>query len=346
MQHIQWRLLHDKNLPTYQLRGTRSDNDKQGIKPTDTARALGRHRSTITRELNYQPKGQYCATKAAELHRQRTALSLKPHKLSSNQKLSDTVNIMIQHRQWSPEQIAETLKLDYPDDPDMQVSHETIYRHIYAIPKNELRKLFVSHLRQSKAKRGRRRTTSNFSTIQVTDSQTIHQRSEEIKTRAIAGHWEGDLIIGAHNRSSIGTVVERKTGFVFLSKMESKSATDVREGFVRQFKKIDEFLRLSMTYDRGSEMAQHALMSTELNLDIYFADPHSPWQRGSNENTNGLLRQYFPKGTDLSVHSQEYLNEVAWLLNTRPRKRHKYQTPQKLFDEEIQTEMKRVALAN
>jgi len=317
-------------------------NDQQGISAADTARVLDRHRSTITRELSYQPKGQYCATKAARLHRQRKSLSIKPHKLSSNQKLSDTVNTMIQQRQWSPEQIAETLKLDHPDDPSMRVSHETIYRHIYAIPKNELRKLFVNNLRQSKAKRGRSRTTSNFSTIQITDSQTTHQRPEEIETRAIAGHWEGDLIIGALNRSSIGTVVERKTGFVFLSKMESKSAKDVREGFVRQFKKTDEFLRLSMTYDRGSEMAQHAFMSTQLNLDIYFADPHAPWQRGSNENTNGLLRQYFPKGTDLSVHSQEYLNEVAWLLNTRPRKRHKYQTPQKLFDEEI----KRVALAN
>ncbi len=317
-------------------------NDRQGIKAADTARVLGRHRSTITRELSHQSKGQYCATKAAALHQQRKALTLKPHKLSSNNKLSDTVNTMIQHRQWSPEQISETLKLNHPDDLSMHVSHETIYRHIYAIPKNELRKLFVSNLRHSKAKRGRRRTSSNFSTIQVTDSQTIHQRPEEIETREIAGHWEGDLIIGSLNRSSIGTVVERKTGFVFLSKMESKSAKDVREGFVRQFKKIDEFLRLSMTYDRGSEMAEHPLMSTELNLDIYFADPHAPWQRGSNENTNGLLRQYFPKGTDLSVHSQEYLNEVAWLLNTRPRKRHKYQTPQKLFDEEI----KRVALVN
>lgn len=317
-------------------------NDQQGIKPADTARLLGRHRSTITRELSYQPKGQYCATKASELHQKKKVLSIKPLKLSCNKKLSSTVNTMIQQRQWSPEQISETLKLDYPDDPSMHVSHETIYRHIYAMPKNELKKLFINNLRHSKAKRGRRRKTTHFSTIQITDAQTIHQRPEEIETREIAGHWEGDLIIGALNRSSIGTVVERKTGFVFLSKMESKSAEDVREGFVRQFKKVDEFLRLSMTYDRGSEMAQHALMSTELNLDIYFADPHAPWQRGSNENTNGLLRQYFPKGTDLSVHSQEYLNEVAWLLNTRPRKRHKYQTPQKLFDEEINC----VALAN
>jgi IS30 family transposase len=128
--------------------------------------------------------------------------------------------------------------------------------------------------------------------------------------------------------------------------MKSKSAKDTRQGFEEGFKGIDPFLRLSMTYDRGSEMADHALMSAELDLAIYFADPHSPWQRGSNENTNGLLRQYFPKGTDLSVHTQKYLNEVAWLLNTRPRKRHGYRTPQELFDEEIENEMKRVALAN
>jgi len=184
-----------------------------------------------------------------------------------------------------------------------------------------LRKLFISNLRQSKTKRGRRSKSTNFASIQVPDSQTIHHRPEDIETREIAGHWEGDLIVGAQNRSSIGTVVERKTGFIFLSKMKSKSAKDVREGFVRQFKKIDQFLRLSMTYDRGSEMADHPLMSKQLKLDIYFADPHSPWQRGSNENINGLLRQYFPKGTDLSVHSQERLDEVSWLLNTRPRKR-------------------------
>lgn len=317
-------------------------NDQKGIKPAETARLLGRHRSTITRELSHQPKGHYCATKASERYQRKRALSLKPHKLISNQRLSDTVTTMMQQRQWSPEQISETLKLDHPDDPDMQISHETLYRHIYAIPKNELRKLFITHLRQAKARRGRRRKTTNFSTIQVIESQTIHQRPEDIETREMAGHWEGDLIIGALNRSAIGTVVERKTGFVFLSKMKSKSAKDVSEGFIKQFKKVDEFLRLSMTYDRGSEMAEHALISKELNLDIYFADPHSPWQRGSNENINGLLRQYFPKGTDLSVHSQEYLNDVAWLLNTRPRKRYMYQTPQKLFNEEI----KRVALAN
>jgi len=320
--------------------------DRQGIKAAEIAKILCRNRSTITRELNHQPKGQYCATKAAELHRRRKTLSVKPRKIISNEKLSDKVSTMIQKRQWSPDQISKKLKLDYPDDSSMHVSHETIYRHIYAIPKNELRKLLVSNLRQAKAKRGRRRTGTNFSTIQVTDSQTIHHRPEEIETREVAGHWEGDLIIGAHNRSSIGTVVERKTGFVFLSKMESKSAEDVRKGFERQFKKIDQFLRLSMTYDRGSEMAEHALMSKELSLDIYFADPHSPWQRGSNENTNGLLRQYFPKGTDLSVHSQEYLNEIAWKLNTRPRKRYEYKTPQYLFDKEIEAEIKRVALAS
>jgi len=320
--------------------------DRQGAKPAEIAKILDRNRSTISRELKYQPKGSYCATKATELHLERKARSLKPQKLTSNKNLSDKVTSMIQDHQWSPEQISKRLKLDYSDDSSMQVSHETIYRHIYAIPKNELRKLFVSNLRQAKPKRGRRRTASNFSTIQVADSQTIHQRPAEIETREIAGHWEGDLIIGAHNRSSIGTVVERKTGFVFLSKMKSKSAKDTREGFERQFKTIDQFLRLSMTYDRGSEMAEHALMSKELSLDIYFADPHSPWQRGSNENTNGLLRQYFRKGTDLSVHSQEYLNEIAWLLNTRPRKRHKYRTPQELFDEEIETEINRVALAN
>jgi IS30 family transposase len=320
--------------------------NQEGESTAKIASILGRNRSTVYRELKYQPKGKYCASKATVLRRTRKVLSVKPNKLTGKNTLSANVYSMIQNHQWSPEQISEKLKLDYPEDPSMQVSHETIYRHIYVMPRNELRKCFVSNLRQSKSKRGRRRKSTNYASIQVDDSQTIHQRPEEIETRELAGHWEGDLIVGAQNRSSIGTVVERKTGFVFLSKMKSKSAKDTRQGFEEGFKGIDPFLRLSMTYDRGSEMADHALMSAELDLAIYFADPHSPWQRGSNENTNGLLRQYFPKGTDLSVHTQKYLNEVAWLLNTRPRKRHGYRTPQELFDEEIENEMKRVALAN
>lgn len=202
----------------------------------------------------------------------------------------------------------------------------------------------IGHLRRRKAKRGRRGAGKSTASVQVAESQKIHARPEAINDRQMAGHWEGDLIVGAHNKSAIGTVVERTTGFVVLRKVDSKSAQDVREGFERQMRNIDSFLRLSMTYDRGSEMAEHPLMSKHLKMDIYFADPHSPWQRGSNENANGLLRQYLPKGTDLSVHSQIVLNDIAWLLNTRPRKRHGWETPQERFDQLIAEHLEGVAL--
>ena len=317
----------------------------QGVSASAIARRLGRNRSTITRELKHQdPEESYCATQAARGYRQRRALSVRKRKLTEGSALFGKVHDMLRYRQWSPEQISERLKVQYPDEAHMQVSHETIYAAIYAYPKNELRRVFIDELRQAKPKRGCRSKTTRYATIQVPDSMTIHQRGEEIASREVAGHWEGDLIVGKLNKSCIGTVVERKTGFLVLCKMDDKSARSVREGFERQFKKIDRFLRLSMTYDRGSEMAEHPLMSKRLNMDIYFADPHAPWQRGSNENTNGLLRQYFPKGTDLSEISQVHLNDVAWLLNTRPRKRFGFRTPQELFDEAIAKHINSVAL--
>lgn len=317
---------------------------QQGQSASSISRLLKRHRSTIHRELQRSPVGNYCATKAAQAYQSRRLNSVRPHKLIAGTRLFGKVHDMLRYRQWSPEQIAEKLKLDNPDDASMHVSHETIYSTIYAYPKNELKKVFIDQLRQAKTKRGTRRKSSNYASIQVPDSQTIHSRPSDIETRQLAGHWEGDLIIGAMNKSCIGTVVERKTGFVVLCKMADKSASKVRHGFERQLKKIDRFLRLSMTYDRGSEMAEHPLMSKRLKMDIYFADPHSPWQRGSNENINGLLRQYFPKGTDLSELSQTHLNDVAWLLNTRPRKRFGFRTPQELFDEAIANHINPVAL--
>jgi IS30 family transposase len=180
----------------------------------------------------------------------------------------------------------------------------------------------------------------------VDDDQFIHCRPEEIEERKIAGHWEGDLIAGSKNQSCIGTLVERTTGHLILSKMKSKSALNVRLGFEEQMKTLPAFLRTSMTYDRGSEMSQHKVMSQNLNIKIYFADPHSPWQRGSNENTNGLLRQYLPKGVDLSVHSQAELDRIAGLLNTKPRKRFDFKTPQEMIEDVLIENFNHVALAN
>lgn len=249
------------------------------------------------------------------------------------------------HKQWSPEQISGSLKQYYPEQQDMHVSHETIYAFIYAHPKGELKKLMIHSLRQRKSKRGQRGSkSSNYSSVKMTFEQLIHNRPDSINGRKVIGHWEGDLITGSQNKSCVGTMVERKTGFLILSKMNSKSATDVRQGFEKKMHKLPNFLRLSMTYDRGSEMSQHAIMSDNLKMNIYFADPHAPWQRGSNENTNGLIRQYLPKGVDLSPCSQKDLDEVAELLNTRPRKRFGFKTPLEMMSLALIENNNRVAL--
>jgi IS30 family transposase len=249
------------------------------------------------------------------------------------------------NRKWSPEQISALLKQRYPGQNEMHVSPETIYSHIYAYPKGELKKLLVQSLRRNKSKRGPRGTKEScYSSLKITPDQMFASRPETINSRQIAGHWEGDLIVGAMNKSCVGTLVERKTGYVILSKMQSKSAQHVREGFEANMKHLPTFLRQSMTYDRGAEMAQHPIMSKNLNMKIYFADRNAPWQRGSSENINGLLCQFLPKGEDLSVYSQAQLDHIAWLLNTRPRKRFDFKAPQEMIENEIDGGLASVAL--
>lgn len=297
---------------------------------------LKRSASTISRELKrnrLNNSSPYCATKAADQYVHRRKKCIKPTKLHADTTLYDKIKSWLVDKKWSPVQISATLKLNYPNQSEMNVSHETIYACIYAHPKGELKKMMVKSLRRAKSKRGVRGSkTSNYSSIKLTDEQKIENRPVEINGRKLEGHWEGDLIVGAKNQSCVGTLVERKTGYLILSKMKSKKALDVRQGFERQMKKLPSFLRLSMTYDRGAEMSQHPIMSKNLDMKIYFADPHSPWQRGSNENINGLIRQFLPKGTDLSQHSQCELDKIAWLLNTRPRKRFDFKTPQDLIE--------------
>ena len=201
----------------------------------------------------------------------------------------------------------------------------------------------IAALRQHKPARGLRRTTLSGSSIAPESLRIIH-RPEEIEGRLVPGHWEGDLIKGAFNRSAVGTVVERKTRFVILSKMRGCTADAALEGFTRQMKRLPAALRRSMTYDRGSEMACHPELARRLKIDIWFCDPHAPWQRGSNENTNGLLRQFFPKGTDLSTISQTELNDVARLMNQRPRKTLGWRTPEEAMAEELAAFRSTVAL--
>lgn len=319
---------------------------ERGCSLREIAQRLGRSAATLSRELkrNSSPGG-YCATHAGKAYKRRRQRSVKSHKLEANQALRFFVHRCLLSAKWSPEQIAGTLRLCFPDQPAMNVSSETIYAHIYAHPKGELRKLLVQSLRQSKSKRGPRGTRqSNYSSLKIASEQLIANRPESVNSREIAGHWEGDLIVGAMNQSCVGTLVERKTGFVLLAKMEGKSAQQVREGFEDSMAHVPDFLRLSMTYDRGSEMAQHPLLSKHLDLKIYFADCRAPWQRGSSENINGLIRQFLPKGENLKKYSQEELDHIAWLLNTRPRKRFGFRTPQQMQERELENGLIRVAL--
>jgi IS30 family transposase len=229
----------------------------------------------------------------------------------------------------------------YPDTVQRQVSHETIYAAIYAHPRGGLKEAMIQALRQEKPVRGRRRTTLSSAGF-VPEALRIVYRPEEIGLRQWPGHWEGDFIKGAFNRSAVGTLVERKTRFVVLCRMAGCTAQDALEGFTRQMKKLPAFLRESLTYDRGAEMACHVELARRLKLDIWFADPHAPWQRGSNENTNGLLRQFLPKGMDLSTVMQTQLNDIAKLLNARPRQTLGWDTP----EEAMAKELEKARLAN
>jgi len=231
---------------------------------------------------------------------------------------------------YSPEQIAGTLKTVNADHPHLQVSHETIYSAIYLMPRGELRTEVISWLRFGHAKR-RPRARGEDRRGQIPDRVSIHDRPPEVDERLVPGHWEGDLIKGKGNRSSVGTIVERTTLFTVLAKMEKATAESAVNGFSHVLNRIEAQKRLSMTYDQGREMAKHAQLTENTGVKVYFADPHSPWQRGINENTNGLLRQYLPKGEDLSVFSQENLDAIAWRLNTRPRKSLGFKCPAELF---------------
>jgi IS30 family transposase len=228
---------------------------------------------------------------------------------------------------WSPEQISGWLKSQYPKDERMRVSHETIYRSLFIQARGVLKKELIQHLRfQRRIRRSRHASDSGHRSGQIVDAISIRERPAEIEDRAIPGHWEGDLIGGTKN-SHIATLVERHSRFVALVKVPSKDTAAVVAALSRHVRKLPASLRRSLTWDRGLEMAQHKSFTVDTQVKVYFCDPQSPWQRGTNENTNGLLRQYFPKRTDLSVHTQAELDEVALRLNQRPRKTLGFETP-------------------
>jgi len=253
-------------------------------------------------------------------------------KLASNRALARIVASKLQ-AMWSPEQIAGWLKRAYPQDESYHVSHETIYRSLFIQARGALKKELLGYLRKQRTIRHSRHThLKNKRVGQITDAVSIRERPASIEDRALPGHWEGDLVFGTHS-SCIATLVERHTRYVMLAKVAGADTETVINALVKQAHKLPRELYQSLTWDRGSEMADHKRFSLATDINVYFCDPRSPWQRGSNENTNGLLRQYFPKGTDLSVHSQAKLNAVARQLNERPRKTLDFETPAERFDQ-------------
>jgi transposase, IS30 family len=288
------------------------------------ARRIGRAPSTVSREVGgVAGRGRYRATRADDVACVR-ALRPKPAKLAGNPRLRRAVAGMLERR-FSPRQISATLRLEYPDDAEMRIAPETIYQSLYVQGRGRLRKDLARHLRTG---RTRRRPRSAPAGNRIRDMVSISERPAEVSDRAVPGHWEGDLLVGKGNRSFIGTLVERHTRYVLLSYLGNDATTEtVTAKIAERILTLPEHLRLSLTWDQGREMARHADFTVATGVKVYFCDPHSPWQRGSNENTNGLLRQYFPKGTDLAIHDQTELDRVAAELNGRPRQTLGWLTP-------------------
>jgi IS30 family transposase len=295
------------------------------------AARLGRAPSTISREVNRNGGLQHYRASQADQAAWDRAQRPKPCKLVINRALARIVAQKL-GRCWSPEQIAGWLKCAHPNDESSQVSHETIYKSLFIQARGALKKELLQHLRSKRAiRRSRHASLKGEGLGKITNTVSIRERPACVEDRAVPGHWEGDLIFGTHN-SQIATLVERHTRYVMLARVSGKDTETVINALIKQAHKLPRELYQSLTWDRGSEMADHQRFTLATDIKVYFCDPQSPWQRGSNENTNGLLRQYFPKGTDLSVHSQAKLNAVARQLNERPRKTLGFETPAERFN--------------
>jgi transposase, IS30 family len=285
---------------------------------------IGRSASTVSREIGrHGGVGRYRATQADQMawkHTARPKLCKLRRDLELNQEVAAKLAI-----DWSPQQISAWLKIQFPHNAGMQISSETIYKTLFIQARGALKKELVGHLRSHRPMR-RTAGKATGSPITVTDPISIHQRPAEVEDRAVPGHWEGDLLAGGRT-TAIATLVERQSRFVILVKIENKQTSSVVSALIRQVLKLPMQLRKSLTWDRGTELTNHRDFTVATDVQVYFCDPRSPWQRGSNENTNGLLRQYFPKGADVSQYSQAQLNKVALLLNQRPRKTLGFRTP-------------------
>jgi transposase, IS30 family len=295
---------------------------------------MGRSASTLSREVrrNRPPPGSdYQASTAQAQADAKASLARRPRKLLDPWLWNYVLRQL--RKRWSPEQIAGSLVRDYPDDMAKRVSHETIYAALYVLPRGELRKELLTYLRQHRKNR-RPRTRGVDRRGQIPNMVSIDDRPLEVASRQVPGHWEGDLIKGK-GLAVVGTLVERKTMFLRLVKLPDARAETARKGFERKFIRVPEALRKTLTYDQGKEMAQHEILAARLKIQVFFAHPHSPWERGTCENTNGLLRQFLPKGMDFSKVTQVELNRIAHLMNTRPRKTLKWATPLETYQESL-----------
>ena len=296
----------------------------RGESASEIARRLGRHRSTIGREIGrFRCRGHYQPWTA---QRRADKLSRRPkeNKLAQNPRLLAAVEAGLREG-WSPQQIAVRLRLEYPDDVGMHVSHETIYLSLYVQARGELRRELCAQLRTGRTRRKPQGRVENRGRIK--DMVSIAERPPEVDDRRVPGHWEGDLILGANGRSAVVTLVERQTRYVLLAALEDQTTVHVTDVLAKRIQGLPDHLVKSLTWDQGRELTAHQHFSEQTGIQVYFCDPHSPWQRGTNENTNGLLRQYLPKGSDLSVHSQADLDQIAAQLNGRPRQTLQWWNP-------------------
>jgi IS30 family transposase len=296
------------------------------------AAIIRRHPSTVTREVmkNCRYRRCYRALRAQARAEQTRHRFKQPRKLDQCQPLRDYVLAKLRE-QWSPEEIAKRLPSEYPDDTTMRISHESIYTYIYVLPRGSLRKELITCLRQERKLRQNRKR-GHERRGQITGAISITERPPEVADRTVPGHWEGDLVMGSKaSNSAVGTLVERVTRYLLLVPLPAHDAMTVRQEFAKAVKYLPRHLKRTLTYDRGKEMAEHRLFTKETKIQVYFADPQSPWQRGTNENTNGLLRQYFPKGIDFRTVTKQQVQFVQDRLNDRPRKVLAFSTPNEVF---------------
>ncbi len=298
------------------------------------AERIGRPTSTVSEEVWRNTKTSWCySAEKAHARAERLQKKGRPRKLDVDERLRVYVYAKL-CLEWSPEEIARRLKLEYPQDKAMRISHETIYQYLYLLPRGELKKELMKGLRQERKMR-QPRAYAHYRRQKIQDIISISERPKEAEGRIVPGHWEGDLIVGKGHHSALGTLVERTTRLTLLVPLKAKDAFAVRTAMAEAFRRIPAEFKKTLTYDRGSEMSQHKLFTKETKINVYFADPYSPWQRGTNENTNGLIRQYFPKGTDFSEIPIHAIKKAEHRLNTRPRKALGFYTPAERFYELI-----------